>query len=72
MGGTPQTVGLSGKIPLKWMIQGYPHFRKPLNESATLGYLILGHTLLVHPNTCKSPASTMVPSGGFAGGPEQQ
>ena len=25
----PQMDGLEGKIPLKWMIWGYPHFRKP-------------------------------------------
>ena len=26
--GYPKMVGLQGKIPLKWMIQGYPYFRK--------------------------------------------
>ena len=28
-GGTPQMDGLQGKIPLKWMIQGYLHLRNP-------------------------------------------
>ena len=27
--------GLKGKIPLEWMIWGYPHFRKPPYEDLT-------------------------------------
>ena len=27
--GMPKMVGLQWKILLKWMIEGYPHFRKP-------------------------------------------
>ena len=28
-GGYPKMVGFKGNIPLKWIIWGYPYFRKP-------------------------------------------
>ena len=55
-GGVPKMDGFQWKILLKWMIWGYPHFRKPPSESCSFGGLGLIHWRRPSPMT--TPGAT--------------
>ena len=42
MAGTPKIDGFLEEIPLKWMIGGYPHFRKPPHRGILFGIVSKG------------------------------